>query len=131
MRRPRPSAREHGAVSTEAVLLTPVLLFVVMLVVQFGLWYHAEHVVQAAAREGVRAARAEGSSAEAGRSRAVEFLAATGPTIVRDAEVTARLDEQRAVVRVTGRAVHIVSGLSMPVGATAVAEVERFRGDLP
>lgn len=129
-RRPSP-AREAGTASTEAVLLTPVLLFVVMLVVQFGLWFHAEHVVQAAAREGVRAARAEGSSAESGETRAAEFLAATGPTIVRDPQVSASVDADRAVVNVSGYAVHIVPGLPMPVRATAAGEIERFRGDLP
>lgn len=127
----RPLVRERGSASTEAVLLTPVLLFVVMLVVQFGLWYHAAHVVQAAAREGVRSARAETSSAEAGRARALEFLAATGPTIVRDPVVTASRDGERAVVSVSGHAVHVVPGVAMPVRATAEREVEHFRGDLP
>src|SRR5438874_7444662 len=59
LRRPtasRPMRRlegDHGSVTTETVLLTPVLLFLVMIVIQFGLWYHAEHVAKAAAQEGV------------------------------------------------------------------------------
>ena len=67
--------RDRGSATTEAVLLTPVLLFLVMLVIQFGLWYHAQHVAQAAAQEGVRSARVEGSTADAGRTRAVEPIA--------------------------------------------------------
>lgn len=127
-RRPR---REDGSASAEAVLVTPALLFVVMLVVQFGLWYHAQHVVQAAARAGAHSARLEASSADAGRARAAEVLAALGPTIVRAPVIEAGLDAERAVVTVSGRAVNVVPGLSMPVRATAVGSVERFRGDLP
>lgn len=129
MRRRRPRFPEDGVAATEAVLLTPILLFLVLLVVQFGLWYHAEHVVHAAASEGVRAARAEASTAEAGRARAIEFLAATGPSLVRDPVVSATLDGERAVVSVSGHAVNIIPGLSMPVRATAVGGVERFRED--
>ena len=131
MRRRRARFPETGAAATEAVLLTPVLLLVVLVVVQFGLWYHAGQVVRAAASEGARTARVEASTAEAGRVRAVEFLAATGPSIVRDPVVTATVDGERATVRVTGRAAHIIPGLSMPVRATAVSVVERFREDAP
>jgi Flp pilus assembly protein TadG len=41
---PRRPRDESGAATTEVVLLTPVLLFLVMIVIQFGLWYHAQHV---------------------------------------------------------------------------------------
>ncbi len=120
---------ERGSAATEVVLLTPVLLFLVMLVVQFGLWYHAEHVAQAAAQEGVRSARLEGSTADAGRTRAVDFLAVSGPTIVQDATVTASRDAETATVEVRGRAVAVVPGFSLPVNAKATSPVERFRED--
>lgn len=120
---------ERGSASTEVVLLTPVLIFLVMLVVQFGLWYHAQHVVQAAAREGVRSARMDGATAALGRTRAVEFLNAAGPTIIRDPVVTADRNGDRAVVSVGGHAVNVVPGFSLPVSATATSPVERFRGD--
>lgn len=122
---------ERGSASTEAVLLTPVLLFLIMLVVQFGLWYHAQHVVQAAAREGVRTARMDASSASTGRTRAVDFLSTAGPTIVRQPVVTASRDAEVAVVSVSGQAVNIVPGFSLPVRSTATSPVERFRGDVP
>lgn len=67
--------REEGSAATEAVLVTPALLFLVVLVIQFGLWYHAQHVVRAAAEEGARAARAEHSSGETGERTAESFLA--------------------------------------------------------
>ena len=48
---------ERGDAAVEAVLITPVLLFLIMVVIQFGLWYHASHVAEAAAQEGASAAR--------------------------------------------------------------------------
>ncbi|MEY2474019.1 MAG: hypothetical protein QOK28_3348 [Actinomycetota bacterium] len=121
--------RERGSATTEVVLLTPVLLFLVMLIVQFGLWYHAEHIAHAAAQEGVRAARLEGSTADAGRSRASDFLAHLGPTIVQEPVVSATRDGDTAVVSVQGHAVAVVPGFSLPVHARASSPVERFRED--
>lgn len=122
---------EAASTSVEAVLLTPVLLFAVMLIVQFGLWFHAEHVVQAAAREGVRAARVESSTAEVGRDRALAVVAATGPGTVREPQVTARIDAGRATVAVSGRAAQVIPGFSLPVRAVATGDVERFTVDQP
>ena len=121
--------RDRGSATTEAVLLTPVLLFLVMLVIQFGLWYHAQHVAQAAAQEGVRSARVEGSTADTGRTRAVDFLAGAGPTIVEDPVVTATRDAETATVTVHGHSVTVVPGFSFAIDATATSPVERFRED--
>ena len=122
---------ERGSASTEAVLVTPVLLFLVMLVVQFGLWYHAQHVVRAAAQEGVRVARAELGSAESGQEQAKAFLGAAGPRVVGGIEVVAERGSEAATVSVSGEAVAVVPGFTLPVKATATSPVERFRGDLP
>ncbi|MBI2169362.1 MAG: pilus assembly protein [Actinobacteria bacterium] len=118
---------DSGQATTEVVLLMPVLLFLVMLVIQFGLWYHAQHVVQAAAQEGVRAARVEGGTAGAGQQRAEAFLDSAGSTLVRDAGVTATRDGETATVRVTGRVAGVVPGFSLPLDASAESPVERFR----
>ena len=122
---------ERGSASTEAVLVTPVLLFLVMLIVQFGLWYHAQHVVRAAAQEGVRAARAEGGTDVAGETKAQSFLAGAGPRIVEAVIVTAERGADSATVSISGEATSVVPGFRLPVEATATSPVERFRGDLP
>lgn len=120
---------ESGEASTEAVLVVPVLLLLVMLVFQFGLWYHAEHVAQAAAQEGVRSARLEGGSAEDGRRRAERFLTRAGRKIVSAPVVSASRDSVSAEVRVEGHAVVLVPGLRLPVRAAATSPVERFRAE--
>lgn len=125
----RRSRREEGSAATEAVLVTPALLVLVMLVIQFGLWYHAQHVVRAAAEEGVRAARAEQSSSETGERTVESFLAQAGPRIVVEPVVVVQRTADEVTVAVSGRAVSVVPGLSLPLDATAVSPVERFRAD--
>ncbi len=118
---------ESGEATTEAVLVVPVLMLLIMLVLQFGLWYHAEHVAQAAAQEGVRAARVEGGTAERGRQRTEDFLSRAGREIVTGRTVNATRNPDTASVRVRGRAVAVVPGLALAVSASATSPVERFR----
>jgi Flp pilus assembly protein TadG len=120
---------QSGIATTEAVLVTPVLLFLVMLVIQFGLWFHAQHVAQAAAEEGARAARSASGSASAGQERSEAFLDQAGATIITDRVVTASRTADIVTVQVHGRSVNVVPGLALPINATATSPVERFRVD--
>ena len=126
MRRPE---AERGSATTEVVLLTPVLMFLVMAIIQFGLWFHAQHVAQAAADQGVRAARSNGSTAEEGRQRAEDFLDAAAPTLIADPIVVAGREGDLASVTVDGTATALVPGLSLTVHAEATSPVERFYED--
>lgn len=120
---------EEGDAVTETVILVPVLLLLIMTVIQFGLWYHAEHVVQAAAQEGARAARVQGSTSEAGKARAEQFLAATGASIIDGPEVIANRDAQTASVDISGTAVAVIPGVHIRVHARAVSPTEEFKAD--
>ncbi len=113
--------------AAETVLVTPVLLFLVMLIFQFGLWYHAEHIAQAAAREGVRSARFEDGTEEDGQRRAKDFLVRAGASLIGDPVVTAHRDDETAVVEVRGRSVAVVPGLRFAVRARSESPVERYR----
>lgn len=120
---------EDGDAVTETVILVPVLLILIMAVVQFGLWYHAEHVVQAAAQEGVRAARALEGTAEGGRSRAQQLLAVTAASLVENPVIQAARNDRQASVEVTGTAVAVIPGLHLGVRGHAVSTTESFRAD--
>ena len=120
---------QSGIATTEAVLVTPVLLLLVMLVIQFGLWFHAQHVAQAAAEEGARAARSASGSASAGQERSEAFLDQAGPTIITDRVVTASRTADIVTVQVHGRSLNVVPGIALPINATATSPVERFRVD--
>ena len=123
----RHDADESGAATAELVLAMPVLLFVLMLVVQFGLWYHGAHVATAAAQEGARAARVEGGTGEAGEARTRDFLTELGREVVTGPQVSATRGADHARVEVRGYAVAVVPGFRLPIHAVSVASVERFR----
>ena len=99
----REANTDSGEVTTQLVIVLPVILFVVMLAIQSALYFHISHVAGAAAAEGAAAASAMGlSSAEAtrrGRDRADALVRETGtdaggPTSVsvsaREVQVTVR-----------------------------------------
>lgn len=122
---------ENGDATVEAVLAVPVLLLLIMTVIQFGLWYHAEHTAEAAAQEGVRAARVEGGAATDGRDRAERFMHDAAPTLVNDVSIETARDTEVARVEVRGSVRAIIPGLHLSVHAEAESPVERFRADGP
>jgi Flp pilus assembly protein TadG len=122
---------ERGDAAVEAVLITPVLLFLIMIVIQFGLWYHASHVAEAAAQEGTSAARVEGATAQDGRDRAQQFMAGAAPALVSGVTVTATRDGNVTRVEVDGTVGSLVPGLRFHVHGEAQSPVERFRADAP
>jgi Flp pilus assembly protein TadG len=127
MSRPGPESAERGAATTQLVLVMPLLLLVVMLILQFGLWYHGSHVAVAAAQEGARAARLEGGTAAEGEARARAFLGALGREVVGEPEVVATRDAEAARVEVRGLSVAVVPGFRLPISAVSEGVVERFR----
>jgi Flp pilus assembly protein TadG len=127
--RSAPTVRaEAGSATTELVIIFPAALLCLLLIFQFGLWYHARHVALAAAEEGARAARVDTGSADAGAARAERFLRQLGPTIVVNPTVSASRTQQTARVEVSGAALNVVPGLHLPIRQASEGPVERFRG---
>ncbi|MFE1322257.1 TadE/TadG family type IV pilus assembly protein [Kitasatospora phosalacinea] len=62
-------------------IVFPAVLFVILLVVQAGLWWYAEQAALAAAREGVEAGRINGAPTGAGEERATEFVERLGDVV--------------------------------------------------
>lgn len=128
MRRGR-ADHERGAGTTQVVVVFPAVFFLLMLVVQFGLWSHGQHVALAAAQEGARAARVEGSTAARGREAAEDFLASLNSAVIEGASVVAQRDAEHARVEVSGSSIEVVPGFQVAIRAVSDTPVERFRGD--
>lgn len=124
-RRRRPDDR--GAGSLEMVLVFPTLLILILAIVQFGLWYDAEHVAIASAEEGAQAARVYNGTATSGQLAARDFLHAAAPTLIENPGVTVTRSATTARATVTGVVESIVPGLSFSVSATSSAPVEAFQ----
>ena len=119
-------AADRGSATVQLVIATPVLLFCVLVIVQFALWFHASHLAIAAAQEGNRAARVSDGSAAAGQARAESFLEQSAHDLVHGARVVATRDATTARVEVSGYVVAVIPGLRMPLRAVSQSAVERF-----
>jgi Flp pilus assembly protein TadG len=108
----------------QVAILFPVVLFWIMLIVQYGLWWHAKQVANAAAAEGADAAQVSSGTARDGEDAAASYLAQSGNlgnvtiTVVREPTVV--------IVDVSGDAPQLVPGFEWSVSAHASAPVERF-----
>jgi Flp pilus assembly protein TadG len=118
------SGRERGEV-TGAVILLPVVVTMVFLVIHAALVYHARSVMAAAAEDGARAAQAEGASAAAGRTVALEVLDSSSGLIPDPAvEVERTATDVRVTVRATVRGP--IPWFHPTVQASAGGPIERF-----
>ena len=119
-----PRRCEDGSSTTELVLLMPVVLFMVMLIVQTGLYFHARQVVEAAAQEALEAAQGESSTADIGTQAGDTFLAEAGG--VRDAMVTVNRTGTQVSVSIVAAAPNVLPLAVWQVSASVSGEVERF-----
>lgn len=120
---------------TEVVLIVPVLLTLVVVIVQFGLYFHASQIALAAAQDAAGHARTDGATLTAGRDLAQKLLDDTAPTLIEDERITVGLGRADGVldpagtfvvVDVTGEVASIVPFLRLRVHAREVAPTERF-----
>ncbi|MFF5211445.1 TadE/TadG family type IV pilus assembly protein [Streptosporangium sp. NPDC000396] len=125
--------RERGAAVIELAMIMPVVLAVILLVVQFALWFHGRQVADAAAREGARLARIDTDSWESdAKDRAEQVLRAVGPKLLDGATVTTWEEGDRRGVEITATAVQVVPLLpstTFTVTARFGGPVECFRPD--
>jgi Flp pilus assembly protein TadG len=117
---------ERGAVAAELVIATPLLLLLIMGVIQFALWEHAEHIASAVAQQGVSVGRLQGETAGAGQAEAQSVLDQLGPKVLSDSNITATRTATTTTVTVTGHAESIVGIFTLPVKAVAVGPNEIY-----
>jgi Flp pilus assembly protein TadG len=122
----RPDA---GGATVELVIAVPLLLFIVMFVIQAGVWMHATHVAQAAATRAANAAARYQSSSAAGQDAGKQTLAAIGSGVLKEPSVSVTRTATEVRVEIVGTAATVVPGISWTVRATVVRPVERFVPD--
>jgi Flp pilus assembly protein TadG len=117
---------ERGLATLEVALITPVLLLVVLGLVQFALWYHAEQVVTAAAQEAAAQASLISGSPATAQQRAQVLLDGLS-SIARGTQVSVGPPDTGSIsVSVTARLNGILPGVvSLPLHATATAHLEK------
>ena len=122
---------ERGATSIELALLTPILLLVILLVVQFAMVYHARHIALAAARAGAREARGDdtGGWQAAAKNQAEAYARQIGRNIVTDVNATPSGGADERFVDVDAKAITVIPFMDLRVHQRAGGPVECFRPD--
>ena len=115
---------ERGMTTIQVAILFPVVLFWIMLIVQYGLWWHAKQVANAAAAEAVDAAQVSAGTARDGEDAAASYLAQSGN--LDDITITVSREPTTVTVEVHGDAPGLVPGIEWSVTARSSAPVERF-----
>ena len=110
--------------TTQVAILFPVVLFWIMLIVQYGLWWHAKQVANAAASEAVDAAQVSSGTATDGEGAAAGYLAQAGN--LDNVTISVNRESSTVTVEVRGDAPRLVPGFEWSVTARSTAPVERF-----
>jgi Flp pilus assembly protein TadG len=118
---------DRGAVTTEMVIIMPVLLTMVLLLAQVTVWWHAAHIAQATAAHALAVTRVQDGTAASGQNEAQRVLDQLGRGPLRGAHVTVTRTADDAEVQVTGTASSVVPFLHLPVRTHASGPVEQFR----
>ncbi len=124
---PRRCRGDSGSASTELVIVMPLLLLLVLASVHVGLWFHARHLVNAAAQEGARAARASGATDSDGYGRAQQMLGDLGSNSVTSPAIVVTRSSGSVTVSVTGQAPPVIPWLAMSVSASSTSPIEEFK----
>ena len=124
---------DEGAATTELVIAAPAFLFMIMLIVQAGLYFHASSIASAAAQEGARAATVQGGSIPEGERVADDFVQTLAPRLLDDVDSDGQLVDNGDLVRMTVTAdvieVFKIPGVNVDftVQETSEGVIERFR----
>lgn len=116
---------DAGITSTEIAVLMPVLLVLVLLPMQFALWWHAKQAADLAAEEAVEAAQVAEAAAVDGQARAGALAVLSEAGNLTNVTVTASTTSSSVIVEVRGTLNYSIIG-TFTVTARAEGPLEQF-----
>ena len=120
--------RERGIVAVEFVAVIWLFMILVLGATQFGLWWHAQHVVLGAAQDAARILAAEGGTPTASRTRTLQLLDAGLGRDAATATIQVHRNTELAQATVTAQLQPLLPiGRGIRLRATANSYAERFR----
>jgi Flp pilus assembly protein TadG len=117
---------DSGYSVVEASITLPVLILLTMLVVQWALVWHGRHVAEAAAQDGLRAARGYHATAAAGQGAAENYLRDVAPRLLASPQVDVTRTATTVTVHVHADVLSVLPVGEYVVDETAEGPVERF-----
>jgi len=130
---------DAGVATTELVIATPAFLFLIMMIIQTGLYFHAVSVASAAAQDGASTAAVGGTQASVtqGEERAKQMMDDLAARLMPSPQVRGNLivdgggDPQSVTMQVDGDVIPVFvfpgADVSFHVSEMAESAVERFR----
>src|SRR5665647_1887149 len=122
----RLARQDRGASSIEMVVALPIVLTVLFLAVQAGMWFYARSIALAAAESGARTSAMLGSTLDEGLADARSFATGVGGTTFTGVTATGDRSATTTTVTVTGHTVRLVPFMDLTVSQTATLPVERY-----
>ena len=105
-------------------MLLPVVMLLLMVVVQAGVYFHTRAVATTAARKAVTAARIEEGTPGDGQQAAEQFLDQNGAAL-RARQVAVTRSDTTATATVSGDVASVLFGVPFSVSVTVDAPAER------
>jgi hypothetical protein len=108
------------------VICLPLVVFVIMLIIQAGAYFHAQQVAKAAADRAVAVARAEYGTVGFGQAQAEHVLKVVGDGSLSAARVTVARASGQVTVTIIAGAPHFVPFWPAAIAASSTGPVEEF-----
>jgi Flp pilus assembly protein TadG len=121
-----PRGGDDGYSVLEAAIVLPVVFFLIMLIAQWAIVWHARSVTEAAAQEGLRTTQAYQSTAAAGRADTIAYLGQVAPHSLPRPAVTVTRNGTSATVTVTAHVASVIPFGHFTVTETASGPVETY-----
>jgi len=122
------SQRDSGETSAQVVLVVPVIILILMLAIQVGLYFHTSNVAGAAAAQGATAASSVNMTSsiavQQGQSSARNFVTAAGAQLFATPLVVVSAGIVTVTVQV--KVPRIIPFFSSSVGRSVIEPLERF-----
>ena len=100
------------------------MVLLLLVIVQFALYFHLRAVAQTAARHGLDQVRVVNGSEQAGVDAASDFLDQGGSNLS-DRDVVARRSDTQSSITVTGSVVSVIPGVNLRVEVTVGGPTEQ------
>ncbi len=122
------SQRDSGETSAQVVLVVPVIILILMLAIQAGLYFHTSNVAGAAAAQGATAASSVNMTSsvavQQGQSSASNFVMAAGAQLFATPLVVVSAGMVSVTVQV--KVPRMIPFFSSFVGRSVIEPLERF-----
>lgn len=110
----------------QLVICLPLVVFVIMLVIQAGAYFHAHQVAKIAADRAVAVTRSEYGTADFGQEQAERVLRVVGDGSLKDPRISVTRAAGLVHVTVTADAPHFVPLWPVAVHAASAGPIEEF-----